>query len=367
LPDNRENKWAKDYIYWSDINFNLWTAVKVNMILHWDWSANIFVWNELWDWLLHFSKYIKDSWINILQDSKTDDVYLWKNVNWKFDIIITNPPFSVDLDNDTKKNVAKEFIFWDKKNSENLFIERYYQLLSENWRLWVVLPESIFDTTENKYIRLFIYKYFKVKAVLSLPQLTFEPYTSTKTSVLFAQKKTKQEIEEWNELWAKYSNEWGNLKTRVENLIKVYLEEKDRIKLPSIKDLSLEEEKEILARMLKNYIEKDDKKLNPKELIEKYSDELKDLCKWLIWKSDLSLKKMNNDYPANTWWVFWEVSKELNCDIFMAEVENVWYKRTKRWEKSMPNELYREKDWEILLDDWVKETALDYLREVEWD
>jgi len=56
-----------------------------------------------------------------------------------------------------------------------------------------------------------------------LPQLTFEPYTSTKTSLLLAQKKTKKEIENWNELWAKYSNEWGNLKTRVENLIDIYL------------------------------------------------------------------------------------------------------------------------------------------------
>jgi len=42
------------------------------------------------------------------------------------------------------------------------------------------------------------------------------------------------------------------------------------------------------------------------------------------------MKKMNNDYPANTWWVFGEVSRELNYEIFMAEVENVGYKRTKR-------------------------------------
>ena len=372
MPNHRENKWAEKYIYWGDINFDLWTAIKVNMILHWDWAANIFVWNELWDGLLSFSKYKKENWVNILKGSEKDDLYLWKDVNWKFDVIITNPPFSVDLDKDTKKSVAKEFIFWDKKNSENLFIERFYQLLKENWRLWVVLPESIFDTTENKYIRLFIYKYFKVKWVVSLPQVTFEPYTSTKTSILFAQKKTQEEIKHWNELWSKYSNEWGNLKTRVENLMKVYLEEKDRKKLTSIKDLSLEQEKEILAKMLKDYFEEEDKNLLPKEIVEKYKDELKDLCKWLSWKSDESLLKMNQNYPANTWWVFWEVSKELNYPIFMAEVENVWYKKTKRWEKPMPNELYRTKTdekWveEILLDDWIKETVVDYLREIEWD
>jgi len=79
-------------------------------------------------------------------------------------------------------------------------------LLRPNGRLGVVLPESVFDTIENKYMRLFIYKYFKVKAVISLPQLTFEPFTSTKTSLLFAQKKTKKEIKKWDSLWSEYSN-----------------------------------------------------------------------------------------------------------------------------------------------------------------
>ena len=74
---------------------------------------------------------------------------------------------------------------------------------------------------------------------------------------------------------------------------------------------------------------------------------------------------------VNTWWVFGEVAKELNYKIFMAEVENIGYKRTKRGEKPMPNELYRtkgnKKDGEILLDDGVMKTALDYMRKIEWD
>jgi len=210
MPNHRENKWAKDYIYGSEINFNLGTATKVNMILHGDGSTNIFV----KDGLLPFKLYDKETAPNFLKQYEPDSLYVDKEVNKQFDVIITNPPFSVDLDNETKKNVKKEFIFGDKKNSENLFIERWYQLLKPNGRFAAVLPESVFDTTENKYIRLFIYKYFKVKAIVSLPQVTFEPYTSTKTSLLFAQKKTPSEIEKWNELWDKYSNEWNLLKTR---------------------------------------------------------------------------------------------------------------------------------------------------------
>ena len=365
MPDNRENNWAADFIYGCDHNFNLGTAIKVNMILHGDGSTNIFVGSPNGDGLLPFSEYVADAGPSALGKSEKDIVYDNKEVNKKFDVIITNPPFSVDLDNDTKRKIRDTFIFGDKKNSENLFIERYYQLLRPNGRLGVVLPESVFDTTENKYIRLFIYKYFKVRAVVSLPQLTFEPFTSTKTSLLFAQKKTQQEIEKWNELWTKYSNEWNNLKTRCENLLSVYLDDKDRSKLPSIKHLTEMEERDILERMLKNHIEPNDKELTAKQLTEKYQDELKDLCKY-----DNDTREVFGF--VNTWWVFGEVAKELNYKVLMAEVENIGYKRTKRGEKQMPNELYRsflttnEKEI-ILVDDGIKETALDYLREVIWD
>jgi len=357
LPDHRENKWAQYFIYGVEINFNLGTATKVNMILHGDGSTNVFV----KDGLLPFRFYDKETAPNFLKQYEQDNKYFDKEVNAQFDVIITNPPFSVDLDNETKNSVKREFVFGDKKNSENLFVERWYQLLKPNGRMGVVLPESVFDTTENKYIRLFIYKYFKVKAVVSLPQLTFEPFTSTKTSLLFAQKKTKAEIQEWDKLWGKYSNEWSALKTRCENLLAVYFDDKDRKKLPSVKNLKESEEKTILARMLKNYIEDDDKKLSAKELIEKYKDELKELCKY------------DNDTKdafgfVNTWWVFGEVAKELDYEIFMTEVENIGYKRTKRGEKPMPNELYRVNDkGEVLIDDGITKTALDYMRKIEWE
>lgn len=356
MPDHRENKWAKDYIYGVEINFNLGTATKVNMILHGDGSTNIFV----KDGLLPFRLYDKETAPNFLKQYEEDRNYYNKEVNGQFDVIITNPPFSVELDNDTKKSVKSDFVFGDKKNSENLFVERWYQLLKPNGRFGVVLPESVFDTTENKYIRLFIYKYFKVKAVVSLPQLTFEPFTSTKTSLLFAQKKTKAEIEEWERLWSKYSNEWSSLKTRCENLVAVYIEEKDRNKLPSIKNLSEKEEKDILERMLKNCLEKEDERLSSKELIQKYQDDLKELCKYD--------KDTQDTFGfVNTWWVFGEVAKELDYKIFMAEVENIGYKRTKRGEKLMPNDLYRANArGEVLVDDGRTETALDYLREIKW-
>jgi type I restriction enzyme M protein len=361
-PDSMENRWAAVYIYGNDINFNLGTAIKVNMILHGDGSTNIFT----KDGLLPFSEYIGITVPNLLNKSEQDTGYSdiagnGKEVNKNFDVVITNPPFSVDLDNDTKRKIRKEFLFGEKKNSENLFIERWYQLLRENGRMGVVLPESVFDTTENKYIRLFIYKYFKIKAIVSLPQLAFEPYTSTKTSLLFAQKKTKTEVDRWNELWNQYAKEWGLLSARCANLLDVYLHGKDRNKLPTIKDISMNEEKKVLLHLLKNYREDSDDDMQPRQLIEKYYEEIIELCKY-----DNDTKDVFGF--CDTWWVFGEVVRELDYKIVMLEADNIGYKRTKRGERPMPNDLFRiGKNKEMLIDDGVKKAALDYLRLVEWD
>jgi len=356
-PNQRENKWAQTYIYGSEINFNLGTAAKVNMILHGDGSTNIFV----KDGLLPFSKYEKETAPNALHGSDKNELYQNREVNGQFDLILTNPPFSVELDNDTKKSVKHDFMFGEKKNSENLFVERWYQLLRENGRLAAVLPESVFDTTENKYIRLFLYKYFTIKAVVSLPQISFEPYTSTKTSILFAQKKTAAEVKAWNDAWDSASKEYSHLVTQAKNLIAVANGTKQKAKLPSIKNLTAEQERKVLARMLKNYLTELDDELDANTLIKKYTEELESIC---------TIDKDTKDTFGfvNTWWVFGEVASELDYAVFMAEADNIGYKRTKRGERPMPNDLYRtDLNGNILFDDGIETTILDAMRKIDWN
>jgi len=329
-----ENQWARTYLYGSEINFDLGTSSKVNMILHGDGSANIFV----KDGLLPFRFYVKEKSPNYLETSNTEVVYNKKEVNGKFDVAVSNPPFSVDLDKQTQREVKNAFLFGDKKNSENLFIERYYQLLKEGGRLGVVLPESVFDTTENKYIRLFLFKYFNVKAVVSLPQTTFEYFTSTKTSLLFAQKKSKEQVNKWNELWNKYGNEWSLLNTRIKDYILYFVEEIELNKKWAkdvVKDIKEDNKQNVLNniyRFLKDYLTDKDLILDIKELLTKYSDEIAKLSKYD--------KETDVFGFYNAWWVFGEVAKELDYDIFMAEAKNVGYKRTRRGEYPMPNDLY---------------------------
>ena len=339
FPVDKPNDWAEEYIYGIDNSYSLTVSTKVNMILHGDGSSSTFK----DDGLAHLQKYTKYTNKKLAIHNTKSKIYKKSKghmaVNEQFDVIISNPPFSVNP-NESKEELNKYFLFGDKKNSENLFLERYYQLLNEGGRLGVVLPESVFDTTENKYIRLFLFKYFKIKAVISLPQITFEPFTSTKTSILIAQKKTTEEVELWNDLWLKYAGEWSLLKTRLKDYLLYFVEDKKLNKrwakdvVEDIEEKNYKNIKKNIYYFLKDYISVEDKKLEIKELLKKYLNEI------------IELSKMEKDTEVfgfcNAWWVFGEVAKDINIDydIFMAEAENVGYKRTKRGENLMPNDLF---------------------------
>lgn len=329
MPDNHEHQWAREFIYAIEHNFDLGTATKVNMILHGDGSTNTFV----KDGLLPFRFYEKSTSPNFLQISKADRLYNDKEANQQFDVIVSNPPFSVNLDNQTKSFLSRSFIFHSRKNSENLFIERYYQLLREGGRMGVVLPESIFDTTENKYIRLFLYKYFWIRAVISLPQLAFEPYTSTKTSLLFAQKKTSAEVEAWNRAWNNHSKEFSRLKTRVENYIKIFLNNEARDKFPSVKDDSEDETRANLARFLNCELTEEEAAMPLDKLLKTRKPQIETTLRVDIDTADIF-------GHVNTSWVFAHTALDFEYPIFMAEAENIGYKRTKRSEKPQPNDLF---------------------------
>ena len=75
-------------------------------------------------------------------------------------------------------------------------------------------------------------------------------------------------------------------------------------------------------------------------MLEKYSEEIKDISKF-----DNDLK--GEFGHVNVRWVFAEVAKDLSYEIFMSQVDNVGYKRTKRGENPMPNDLF---DMEIAPD-----------------
>lgn len=359
---NQINTWANRFIYGIESNVELTTATKVNMILHGDGNANIFNKNGLHNFdVYHDPARIIQGFENKLNNKKevrfcNQEYYL----NEEFDFVITNPPFSLTFgDGEDANDYKNRFLFSDKKNSENLFIERWYQLLKEEGRLAAVLPDSIFDTTENKYIRLFIYRFFYVKAIVSLPKTAFEPYTSTKTSILFAQKKKAEDVALWDEKWDEVSNDYRYKKTRVENLVLVHDGLKKKAKLPSIKDMTVKEEHTLICEFLKDFLVEKDKQLDVDSLIEKYRLELSDLCSY-------DKDTVDAFGYVNTWWVFNEVSRHFDYEVFMAEVDNIGYKRTKRGEKETQNDLYSlEYAPEIIDFEYIRDEYQNNINELE--
>ena len=209
VGDGGKNYWARTYIYGSDISSDLGTAVKVNMVMHGDGASNIFCGNKKGDGLLSFLTYKKPEGEESKLMVSSMSQYYPHEVNEMFDIVISNPPFSVLLNSETIERVENNFELKYKggktKNSENIFVERFYQLLKPLGRMGIVLPESCFDgTADSIELRMFLFKYFNVRAIVSLPITTFEPFTTTKVSLVFAQKKKHSEIKKWNDDYNQY-------------------------------------------------------------------------------------------------------------------------------------------------------------------
>ena len=375
-PNEKENIWAKEYIYGIETSPDLALATKVNMVLHGDGNINILV----KDGLLDFENYGIAKKVSALASKHLKPGFPYELfVNEQFDVLLSNPPFSVDLDNETKRGLMTRFQYANKRNSENLFIERWYQLLRPGGRLAVVLPESVFDTRENEYIRLFLFKFFDIKAVVSLPELAFKPWTPTRTCLLFATKKDDDDVRYYDKIWREKSKEFrrllkGPIVSHVLRGQKVFesinrLANLYNIAIPFLP--SMIETMNILGKTLaniKSQVDFDRKKHGKRA--DSCSKALED---WLSINVDelqcndgarIELKKFLKDFyddlnagscaadqvdrhweevvqvAGSSWWVFTEVAKKIDDTIHYYEVDSIGYKRTSNREKETNNELF---------------------------
>jgi hypothetical protein len=123
----------------------------------------------------------------------------------KFSVLLGNPPFGskipvrgesklkqFDLGHSWKKN--KKSGVWEKgklKSSEApqiLFIERNLQLLRDYGRMAVVFPDGVFGNETFSYVREWLKNKGRILAIIDVPIETFQPNTTTKTSILVFQK-----------------------------------------------------------------------------------------------------------------------------------------------------------------------------------
>lgn len=190
---NYWHDFASNNLYGIEINEQIARTAKMNMIIHDDGHTNVISSDGL---LL-------------------DDVIIDKTDNkgfeyGTFDVIITNPPFgstvkqtekaylhqyslgNKDIDwLDTKNSGVKER---DSQSTEILFIEQDKNFLKEGGYLAIVIPDGILTNSSLQYVRDIIEEWFRIVAVVSLPQDAFKANgAGVKSSVLFLKKWAKEQ------------------------------------------------------------------------------------------------------------------------------------------------------------------------------
>lgn len=326
FPPSKPNRWADTYVYGIEINPDLSLATKVNMVLHGDGNINIFS----CDGLAHFDRYSLPDKVSALVNSRRTRNFPYdQEVNEQFDFVVSNPPFSIKPDEQTKEGYRRRFEFGTKATSENLFLERWYQLLRPGGGLGVVLPESVFDTPNNRTTRLFLYRYFHINGVVSLPYLAFRPYTSTKTCLLLATKKTRQQVKEYDALWLRGQGIFRKASRRIAAWVAA---ESDRHR-----------------DRVRRQIRRDDQAVL--DCLAELTPAKDGTIEAVLAGLRAGAREVQGTVDE-TQWVFKYVSTHVDYRIFMSEASEVGYKRRKQGADLVrPNDLFeRQADGSISVD-----------------
>ncbi|VVB92742.1 N-6 DNA Methylase [uncultured archaeon] len=155
-------------------------------------------------------------------DTAKDEENAQEYQYFDFDILMTNPPFAGNIN---EREILKQYRLAEKNGRtvskigrDILFIERCLNFLKPGGRMAIVLPQGRFNNTNDLYIRNFLFDKARVLAVVGLHGNTFKPHTGTKTSVLFLQKYTEEELIEIREALNRHTSDWGTHLIEVQHL-----------------------------------------------------------------------------------------------------------------------------------------------------
>lgn len=205
---NKEKDKLKDKVYSKNIygiekSLKNSRVTRMNLWFHGDGSSNVYCLDTL-DKQFKYDKGLPTERKKEIDELKNKI----ENDKLRFNLILTNPPFSSKYEWNKKdekaiiENYDISYKNLDKTKNDRvsslksnvLFIERYYDLLEENGKLLTVIDESVLNAGKEKDYRKYIMNKFIIKAVISLPRNSFiNADTNTKTSVLYLRKKTTLE------------------------------------------------------------------------------------------------------------------------------------------------------------------------------
>lgn len=178
--------WAEDYVYGIEKDYRLVKTAKVSCYLHGDGLAKVIHGDGLGDFATstEFKDLLKETDKTYPQDNK------------QFDIIISNPPYSVSafkglMDEEKSKKGFELYNRLTDQSSEIecLFVERTKQLLKDGGVAGIILPSSILSNTGiYTQSREIILKHFEMLAIAEMGSNTFMA-TGTNTVTLFLRRR----------------------------------------------------------------------------------------------------------------------------------------------------------------------------------
>jgi len=117
---------------------------------------------------------------------ETDEFTRWYG---KVDYILANPPFSLRIENE---RFESPLFTHGYRNSDALFIDTALKLLKPGGRLVCLLPHSIIANNDFSSLRRVVEKYWRVFAVICLPEGVFQlsAGTTTRADIVVLDKKS---------------------------------------------------------------------------------------------------------------------------------------------------------------------------------
>ena len=204
--------WAKEYIYGIEKDSRLAKIAKIAMFLNGDGDADI----VSYDGLADFNK-------NNVYKNKLKSLTPTRSVN-TFDIIVSNPPFSIEGFFNTIDNIenfsAKDYLTEKSCEIECFFLERTLQLLKGNGYAGIIFPLSILNNKNPlyTYIRQLLIMNFEIINITEMREKVFSA-TNTSVAIFFMRKRTNTELIKIIENYIQFKNISSN-DNSINNIIK---------------------------------------------------------------------------------------------------------------------------------------------------
>lgn len=173
--------WANEFVYGIEKDYRLAKTTKIACFMHGDGLANI-IWED------GLASFKNSNYVGKLKTAQN------KKSNEFVDVLISNPPYSVDGFKESTENMEgfelSKYITNDSKEIECLFIERMHQILNFNGVAGIVLPTAILTKQTDIYsaARKILIDKFDILAIICLGSEAFMK-TEIKTSIFFLKKK----------------------------------------------------------------------------------------------------------------------------------------------------------------------------------